>query len=77
MVGYSGNLGRVHDVEAIIELISALDDEPLIMLFIGAGLGYRRLKDIVGDRRITKTVFRPYQPRERLGRASRRRTCTS
>ena len=68
VVGYSGNLGRVHDVEAIIELIGALDDEPeTVMLFIGAGLGYRRLKDIVGDRRITKTVFRPYQPRERLG----------
>ena len=68
VVGYSGNLGRVHDVEAIIELIGALDDEPeIVMLFIGAGLGYRRLKDIVGDRRITKTVFRPYQPRERLG----------
>ena len=68
VVGYSGNLGRVHDVEAIIELIGALDDEPeTVMLFIGAGVGYRRLKDIVGDRRITKTVFRPYQPRERLG----------
>jgi colanic acid biosynthesis glycosyl transferase WcaI len=68
VVGYSGNLGRVHDVEAIIDLIGALDYEPeTVMLFIGAGLGYRRLKEIVGDRRITKTVFRPYQPRERLG----------
>jgi colanic acid biosynthesis glycosyl transferase WcaI len=68
VIGYSGNLGRVHDVEAITELIGALDDEPeTIMLFIGAGVGYRRLKDTVGDRRIAKMVFRPYQPRERLG----------
>jgi colanic acid biosynthesis glycosyl transferase WcaI len=68
VVCYSGNLGRVHDVEAIIELIGALEDEPeTVMLFIGAGVGYRRLKDIVGDCRIAKTVFRPYQPRERLG----------
>jgi lipopolysaccharide/colanic/teichoic acid biosynthesis glycosyltransferase/glycosyltransferase involved in cell wall biosynthesis len=67
VVGYSGNLGRVHDVQSIIELVGALDDEPeTVMLFIGAGAGYRQLKDIVGDRRIAKTLFRPYQPRERL-----------
>ena len=68
VLGYSGNLGRVHDVEAIVELLGALDDEPeTVVLFIGAGLGYRRLKDIVSDRRIAKAMFRPYQRRERLG----------
>ena len=28
VVGYSGNLGRVHAVEALIELIALLEDEP-------------------------------------------------
>ena len=62
VIGYSGNLGRAHAVDPVVELITALADEPgLAFLFIGAGSGYRALRTAIAARRLENVVFRPYQ----------------
>jgi len=67
VIGYSGNLGRAHEVDALVELMTLLEDEPgLAFLFIGAGAGYRTLRAAVAARRRDNVVFRPYQDRARL-----------
>jgi lipopolysaccharide/colanic/teichoic acid biosynthesis glycosyltransferase/glycosyltransferase involved in cell wall biosynthesis len=68
VLGYSGNLGRVHDAQSLVALMEALKDEPEILtLFIGAGNGYHELRNIFAERGIANVRFRPYQPRARLG----------
>ena len=67
VVAYSGNLGRVHDLEPVIELAAALRDEPKIsFLFIGGGAQRDRLQSLAAARQLTRVQFRPSQPRERL-----------
>ncbi|HLT02283.1 MAG TPA: sugar transferase, partial [Geminicoccaceae bacterium] len=67
VVGYSGNLGRAHAVEPLIELIALLADEPdIAFLFIGAGAGYRPLRAALAERGLANVVFRPYQDRALL-----------
>jgi glycosyltransferase involved in cell wall biosynthesis len=67
VVGYSGNLGRAHAVEPLLELIALLADEPgLAFLFIGAGAGYGRLRAASAARGLENVVFRPYQDRALL-----------
>jgi glycosyltransferase involved in cell wall biosynthesis len=68
VIGYSGNLGRVHEVETLIELMDTLGEEPeLIFLLIGAGAGYERLKERAGQRGLGNLMLRPYQAMEHLG----------
>ncbi len=70
VIGYSGNLGRVHDVETLIELIDVLGEEPeIIFLLIGAGAGYDRLRRRAGERGLGNVMLRPYQPKEQLGQS--------
>ena len=68
VIGYSGNLGRAHDlagVQAFIETMTAADPD-LVFLFIGGGAGFAELERWAGARGLTHVMFRPYQPRERL-----------
>ena len=70
VLGYSGNLGRVHDAQSLVALMDALKGEPdILTLFIGAGDGYHELRDIFAERNIANVRFRPYQPRARLGQS--------
>ncbi len=70
VLGYSGNLGRVHDTPSLVALMSALKGEPdILTLFIGAGDGYHELRDLFAERGIANVRFRPYQPRARLGQS--------
>ena len=67
VIGYSGNLGCVHAVDPVVELMTLLKDEPeLIFLFIGAGAGYRTLRAATAGRGLGNVVFRPYQDRAQL-----------
>jgi lipopolysaccharide/colanic/teichoic acid biosynthesis glycosyltransferase len=67
VIGYSGNLGRAHEVDAVVELMTLLADEPaLLFLFIGAGFGYPALRAKIAARRLENVVLRPYQDRARL-----------
>jgi glycosyltransferase involved in cell wall biosynthesis len=78
VVGYSGNLGRAHEIDTIIEAMTCLEqdcntpaadkevDGPscnVIWLFIGGGVLYRQLQAEVIARELTSVQFRSYQPR--------------
>ena len=67
VVGYSGNLGRAHDHETVLEAASLLRDRAeILFLFIGGGAGLERLRRAVRERGLSNVRFQPYQPRARL-----------
>ena len=67
VVGYSGNLGRGHEFDTLLEAATALKDKPdIAFLFIGGGAGRIQLEHEARSRGLANIQFRPYQPRERL-----------
>ncbi len=77
VVAYSGNLGRAHDHETLIEAIAETEArqatapgataKPRIRwLFVGGGTGYEALRREVHRRKLGSVRFEPYQSRERL-----------
>lgn len=67
VVGYSGNLGRAHEFQTILEAAEQLSDSPNIrFLFIGDGTQLDSLRQEVNQRGLSNFLFQPYQPRERL-----------
>jgi glycosyltransferase involved in cell wall biosynthesis len=72
VAGYSGNLGRVHELDAIIEAMAELadtgltEDRPIAFLFIGGGALYPRLHREIARRGWTNVQFQPHQPAEQL-----------
>jgi len=67
VVGYSGNMGRAHEFDTIVEAMAALkDDMDIVFLFIGGGAGKEKLEVAITERDLCNVMFRPYQPRERL-----------
>ncbi len=68
VVGYSGNLGRAHDINTILNAAENLSDRSrIVFLFIGGGHGISILKDQVKKRALDRTFrFMPYQDRSDL-----------
>jgi colanic acid biosynthesis glycosyl transferase WcaI len=67
VVGYSGNLGRVHDIDTILLASGELVDCQIVFLCIGGGAQYEALKDTVEKRRLTQLFrFMPYQTETEL-----------
>jgi glycosyltransferase involved in cell wall biosynthesis len=67
VIGYSGNMGRVHEFDALIDAISLLVRERQVrFLFIGAGARKNELRDVVEERDLVNTLFKPFQPQDRL-----------
>jgi glycosyltransferase involved in cell wall biosynthesis len=74
VVGYSGNLGRAHEYETLIDAIARLEDDPpsgppVIWLFIGGGALYDEFALQTARRHLTSVVFKPYQSRELLSQS--------
>jgi colanic acid biosynthesis glycosyl transferase WcaI len=70
VVGYSGNLGRVHEHETILGAIRSLrTHDDIRFLFIGGGTRLRHLRKIVEAEELQNVVFKPYQPREGLAQS--------
>jgi glycosyltransferase involved in cell wall biosynthesis len=68
VVAYSGNLGRVHDLEPVLDLAEAmLGDSHITFLFVGSGAQRAALHANATRRRLTNIQFRAPQPRARLG----------
>ncbi|NDV62308.1 glycosyltransferase family 4 protein [Puniceicoccales bacterium CK1056] len=69
VVGYSGNLGRAHDWETLLEAARLLKQEKdLLFLCCGGGHGYEQLKIAVEEEQLQELFgFLPYQPLELLG----------
>ena len=73
VVGYSGNLGRAHayetvlDAAALLRAESAAGDTPVVFLFIGDGQRLAELRAEAARRGLESLLrFHPYQPRESL-----------
>lgn len=76
IIGYSGNLGRAHEYETIVEAISRIEamsaagalaaNVKIGWLFIGGGARFGEFQAAVARRKLRSVRFRPYQPRERL-----------
>lgn len=67
VVAYSGNLGRVHDLEPIITVATTLRQNPdLVFLFVGDGAQRPALEAQVKQSGLGNIHFLPHQPRETL-----------
>ncbi|MEZ5591140.1 MAG: glycosyltransferase family 4 protein [Gammaproteobacteria bacterium] len=72
VIGYSGNMGRAHEFETLLNAMASLSIEqnplapPIVFLFIGGGHQREHLQAEAQRRGITNVQFRAYQPRERL-----------
>lgn len=67
IVQYSGNLGRVHDLEPIITIAAKLKTHnDITFVFVGNGAQRTRLEILARELRLDNIRFLPPQPRERL-----------
>lgn len=67
VVGYSGNMGRAHEFETIINAMRRLREDPeIFFLFIGGGAGRIGLENTVAELGLNNCLFQTYQPRDRL-----------
>ncbi len=67
VVGYSGNLGRAHEIETLLGAAEALrSDAEIAFLFVGGGVTMDKLKSRVAERRLPNFSFLPYQARDAL-----------
>jgi glycosyltransferase involved in cell wall biosynthesis len=68
VVGYSGNLGRAHEFQTLLDAAEILQsDAAIVFLMIGGGAGMTQLNRAVLERGLKNFRFLPYQPRESLG----------
>ena len=67
IVQYSGNLGRAHDYQTLIDAIAGLQgDSGWLFLFIGGGINMKRLQAHAARLGLRNVQFLPYQSRESL-----------
>lgn len=63
---YSGNIGRLHDIETIAEAIRLLRDDPIQFVFIGDGPKRSILTDHQEKYQLPNLLLLPFQPRQQL-----------
>jgi glycosyltransferase involved in cell wall biosynthesis len=67
VIMFSGNLSVAADVDTILAAALELKDEPrLLLMFIGGGLGKKRVEQVISEHRPGNIVSLPYQPLEKL-----------
>lgn len=67
IVGYSGNLGRAHEFQTLLDAATALhEDEGIVFVIIGGGAQLDRIRRKASSRGLSNILFKPYQPRELL-----------
>lgn len=63
---YSGNIGRLHDIETIASTAKLLSDRPIQFVFIGDGPKKQVLEDYIQKHQLNNILLLPFQPRETL-----------
>lgn len=63
---YSGNMGRCHDVDTILETAILLKEEPIQFVFIGGGAGFQLCEKQVQKLQLKNCKFLPYVSRQDL-----------
>lgn len=67
VIGYSGNLGRAHDIDTILDVAEQLrKSSDVKFLFIGGGFQHARLLYEIEQRQLPNIFLKQYQPRSRL-----------
>jgi colanic acid biosynthesis glycosyl transferase WcaI len=67
VVAYSGNMGRAHEFETILEAAARLRSEvDIVFLFIGGGNQKIYLEKEAVKRNLSQIMFKPYQDRDGL-----------
>ena len=67
VVGYSGNMGHVHEFKTMIDAAERLKDElEIAFVFIGDGIARRWLETETAERGLMNLQFHPYQSIDRL-----------
>lgn len=67
VVAYSGNLGRVHDLDAVLDLADAMRaDRGVAFVLIGGGAQRVALETAAARRGLSNLTFHPPQPRAQL-----------
>lgn len=74
VVGYSGNLGRAHDYQTMLDAMTLIgeqlapagDASTIAWVFVGGGAHYEKLRHAVAARRIAPAYFEPYRPPDQL-----------
>ena len=70
VIGYSGNLGRAHDLSTMLGAAEALKDQPAYkFLFVGGGHLRSELDRYASEFALPNIVTKPYQPRSDLRRS--------
>ncbi|SFV32681.1 Glycosyltransferase involved in cell wall bisynthesis [Hyphomicrobium facile] len=77
VVGYSGNLGRAHEIDTILAAAASIEQKRgrseeashIVWLFVGGGALFEPLKREAQVRKLTSLQFQNYQPREILAEA--------
>ncbi|WP_026100366.1 glycosyltransferase family 4 protein [Fortiea contorta] len=63
---YSGNMGRCHDMDTILETAKQLQDEPIQFVCIGGGPKQKSFIQEVNRLKLNNFLFLPYQDKEVL-----------
>ena len=67
VVGYSGNIGRAHEFDTILDAAEKLKSTAnIVFLFIGDGAQRNRIEEEARKRGLENIIFKPYLPREQL-----------
>ena len=67
VVAYSGNLGRVHDLDPVLDVASSLRHVPgIVFVFVGGGAQRAAMEERVVRERLANVRFQPAQPRRNL-----------
>jgi glycosyltransferase involved in cell wall biosynthesis len=63
---YSGNMGRLHDIETIAMAATILKDKPIRFVFVGNGAKTKILAQVIQTHQLENILLLPFQPREIL-----------
>lgn len=66
IIMYSGNLGKTHNIEVMIELAEELSEQPYFFIIIGGGEQYGSIKKIIEYKELKNIMLLPWQPTEIL-----------
>lgn len=67
VVMYSGNMGRAHDFQTILDAAKQLrNDARILFLFVGGGAQKIQLQRLAKDEGLDNILFQGYQPKEKL-----------
>jgi glycosyltransferase involved in cell wall biosynthesis len=64
---YSGNFGRLHNVEILVEAMDRLQGEDMHLMFIGGGHKRPVVEEMVARKNLQNVTLHPYQPQEAIG----------